>query len=266
MKKKGIFTFCWLPFFVMYVTVAISEWYPPMVVDRTITWIGYCNSFINPIVYALTNRDFRKAYIATLRSICENTRCIKDSKNKNDWGKRYNDDKEKKKFPYLFSACCPIKNEKVDKKELRKLTDTSIPEQNAVNLMHKSPEKNTENQIKHDADNQIENQISKLITNQNSDSIVYIDELSRQDSNLNIPNVTSFSQIHVEVGNAELRRSDKDKDKRIDKKTARKKSYLDFSDDDSDGKEKQGKTDEEIKRKVSGSDISSRSTRKSKII
>ena len=28
----------------------------PKLIDRLITWVGYTNSFINPIVYALTNR------------------------------------------------------------------------------------------------------------------------------------------------------------------------------------------------------------------
>lgn len=70
----GIFIICWLPFFIMYCTVPIIQLYkpkyePPYLLERIITWIGYVNSFINPIVYALTYRDFRKAYVTTLRAI-----------------------------------------------------------------------------------------------------------------------------------------------------------------------------------------------------
>ena len=54
---SGIFILCWLPFFVMYIYVAACpQCGLNTIVERLITWIGYVNSFINPIVYALTNR------------------------------------------------------------------------------------------------------------------------------------------------------------------------------------------------------------------
>jgi hypothetical protein len=46
----------WLPFFYMYLSVPITGQGYPMLIERLITWIGYLNSFINPIIYALTNK------------------------------------------------------------------------------------------------------------------------------------------------------------------------------------------------------------------
>ena len=45
----------------MYCAVPIiklndQKYNPPYIVERFITWIGYVNSFINPIVYAFTYR------------------------------------------------------------------------------------------------------------------------------------------------------------------------------------------------------------------
>lgn len=52
----GIFIAMWFPFFYMYLSVPITNKPYPVLIERLITWIGYVNSFINPIIYALTNK------------------------------------------------------------------------------------------------------------------------------------------------------------------------------------------------------------------
>ena len=61
----GVFIICWLPFFVTNVLIGICN--ERCVVKREIfmpifTWLGYINSGVNPIIYALSMRDFRRAF------------------------------------------------------------------------------------------------------------------------------------------------------------------------------------------------------------
>lgn len=63
----GLFCLSWLPFFLVYVVKPFCQHcaFPPVLIS-VITWLGYCNSFFNPCVYALINRDFRFAYKSML--------------------------------------------------------------------------------------------------------------------------------------------------------------------------------------------------------
>jgi hypothetical protein len=68
----GLFIFCWLPFFLMYIIGPFCPQcvFPPIAIS-IITWLGYVNSFFNPCVYAFLNRNFRMAFSKILS--CGNT-------------------------------------------------------------------------------------------------------------------------------------------------------------------------------------------------
>lgn len=60
----GAFVVCWLPFFVQEVVVNTCG--PPCQPSGTLanflTWLGYLNSLINPLIYTIFNEDFKKAF------------------------------------------------------------------------------------------------------------------------------------------------------------------------------------------------------------
>ncbi|XP_048365812.1 LOW QUALITY PROTEIN: 5-hydroxytryptamine receptor 7-like [Sphaerodactylus townsendi] len=67
----GAFTFCWLPFFLMSTArpfICGSQCSCiPLRLERTFLWLGYTNSLINPLIYALFNRDLRTTFWSLLR-------------------------------------------------------------------------------------------------------------------------------------------------------------------------------------------------------
>ncbi|XP_029998509.1 alpha-2B adrenergic receptor isoform X2 [Sphaeramia orbicularis] len=69
----GVFVVCWFPFFFSYslqavcpVTCAIPD---PLF--KFFFWIGYCNSSLNPVIYTIFNKDFRKAF---KKILCRSTK------------------------------------------------------------------------------------------------------------------------------------------------------------------------------------------------
>ncbi|XP_002733926.2 octopamine receptor beta-2R-like [Saccoglossus kowalevskii] len=79
----GAFIACWLPFFLWYTTTMICGDacpYPDILIS-ILFWIGYCNSALNPIIYAFCNRDFRKAFRHLLVDVFWKGR---------HWGRDYN--------------------------------------------------------------------------------------------------------------------------------------------------------------------------------
>lgn len=64
----GAFLVCWVPFFTCNILDAISKktgntsLEPGMTAFVLTTWIGYMNSFLNPVIYTIFNPEFRKAF------------------------------------------------------------------------------------------------------------------------------------------------------------------------------------------------------------
>ena len=67
----GCFILCWLPFFSVYLLGAFCPTCTDPLVFTIFFWLGYCNSAINPCVYALFSKDFRYAFKKLLRCRCE---------------------------------------------------------------------------------------------------------------------------------------------------------------------------------------------------
>ena len=69
----GAFTACWLPFFILALSkpfcsnpaTAIPDW-----LSSLFLWLGYATSFLNPIIYARFNREFRTPFKEILLCRC----------------------------------------------------------------------------------------------------------------------------------------------------------------------------------------------------
>lgn len=70
-SSLGAFLFCWTPFFVVHITRALCEsCYMPAPLFSTVTWLGYVNSALNPVIYTIFNTEFRNYFRKVLRICC----------------------------------------------------------------------------------------------------------------------------------------------------------------------------------------------------
>ena len=69
----GGFTLCWLPFFIVAVSAPfLHKDTFPLELTICFTWLGYFNSFMNPLIYARFNREFRSPFKEILCFRCNN--------------------------------------------------------------------------------------------------------------------------------------------------------------------------------------------------
>ncbi|XP_033125573.1 alpha-1A adrenergic receptor-like [Anneissia japonica] len=69
----GGFIICWLPFFILFPLSTICTGCISAKTIDTCTWLGYCNSFLNPFIYAYSNQSFRNAFKRLLMCKCKKT-------------------------------------------------------------------------------------------------------------------------------------------------------------------------------------------------
>nr|WRV86326.1 ser-4 [Meloidogyne graminicola] len=76
----GTFLICWLPFFIVNVWRAFwPELFPPLLF-QAVSWLGYANSSVNPIIYGIFNRDFRRAFSRIINKLLH---CLNDERRLN---------------------------------------------------------------------------------------------------------------------------------------------------------------------------------------
>ncbi|XP_019846312.3 dopamine receptor 2 isoform X2 [Bactrocera dorsalis] len=68
----GVFIVCWLPFFVVNLLsgLCVECIEHEEIVSAVVTWLGWINSCMNPVIYACWSRDFRRAFVRLLCVCC----------------------------------------------------------------------------------------------------------------------------------------------------------------------------------------------------
>ncbi|XP_033098393.1 5-hydroxytryptamine receptor 7-like [Anneissia japonica] len=66
----GAFILCWLPFFIVTLVRPYCGCIIPRSIESIFLWFGYVNSCLNPIIYPMFNRDYRKPYKRILSCRC----------------------------------------------------------------------------------------------------------------------------------------------------------------------------------------------------
>ncbi|CAF0782654.1 unnamed protein product [Brachionus calyciflorus] len=63
----GCFLICWFPFFITLPIRGFKLFEIPKSICTVFFWLGYCNSAMNPLIYGLSSREFRRAYNGILK-------------------------------------------------------------------------------------------------------------------------------------------------------------------------------------------------------
>ncbi len=58
----GCFVVCWVPYFTMFTFTTVCGWQISDACYQVALWLGYTNSLVNPLIYGLLNREFRRAF------------------------------------------------------------------------------------------------------------------------------------------------------------------------------------------------------------
>ncbi|XP_029379074.1 D(4) dopamine receptor-like [Echeneis naucrates] len=67
----GAFLFCWTPFFVLHTMRArCRDCHVPPALMSVVTWLGYVNSALNPVIYTVFNTEFRNFFKKFLHRCC----------------------------------------------------------------------------------------------------------------------------------------------------------------------------------------------------
>lgn len=63
----GVFLFCWLPFFCLNMIHPLKGYTISPLILEACTWLGYANSSLNPFLYVLLNKNYRRLFAAFLK-------------------------------------------------------------------------------------------------------------------------------------------------------------------------------------------------------
>ncbi|KAK6485199.1 5-hydroxytryptamine receptor 5A-like [Huso huso] len=58
----GVFVLCWIPFFITELISPLCSCNIPAVLKSIFLWLGYSNSFFNPLIYTAFNKNYNNAF------------------------------------------------------------------------------------------------------------------------------------------------------------------------------------------------------------
>ncbi|KAL7075730.1 hypothetical protein ACQ4LE_005011 [Meloidogyne hapla] len=96
----GTFLICWLPFFIVNVLRPFWPQIFPPLLFQAVSWLGYANSSVNPVIYGIFNRDFRRAFSRIMNKLIH---CIDEERRGNNLG-TFRTRTESESFRYKSTA------------------------------------------------------------------------------------------------------------------------------------------------------------------